>query len=103
MATAVMTNLLTIALEYIAQTYMTPVESENTRIRQNLARLHRKTLCYSKSEEMLKLSIIAVLKKVRYALCPMPYALCRIVPHLSEKGYRLVLYYLKYQKVPIPA
>ncbi len=22
-----------------------------------------------------------------YALCPMPYALCRIVPHLSEKGY----------------
>jgi len=35
---------------------------------------------------------IAVLKKVRYALCPMPYALCpmpygRRVPHLSEKGY----------------
>jgi hypothetical protein len=29
----------------------------------------------------------AVLKKVRYALCPMPYALCPIVPHLSEKGY----------------
>jgi len=28
---------------------------------------------------------IAVLKKVRYALCPMPYA--RRVPHLSEKGY----------------
>jgi insertion element IS1 protein InsB len=86
MATAVMTNLLTIASEYIAQTYMTPVESENTRIRQNLARLHRKTLCYSKSEEMLKLSIVAVLKKVRYALCPMPtdaYALCQIVPHLS--------------------
>ncbi|MEG4960553.1 MULTISPECIES: AAA-like domain-containing protein [unclassified Microcoleus] len=22
-----------------------------------------------------------------YALCPIPYALCRIVPHLSEKGY----------------
>ncbi|PHX57216.1 hypothetical protein CP500_001480 [Tychonema bourrellyi FEM_GT703] len=35
---------------------------------------------------------IAVLEKVRYALCPMPYALCpmpyaRSVPHLSEKGY----------------
>jgi len=37
---------------------------------------------------------IAVLKKVRYALCPMPYALCPmpyalcpVVPHLSEKGY----------------
>ena len=24
-----------------------------------------------------------------YALCPMPYALGRIVPHLSEKGYSL--------------
>jgi hypothetical protein len=22
-----------------------------------------------------------------YALCPMPYALCPVVPHLSEKGY----------------
>ena len=35
---------------------------------------------------------IAVLKKVRYALCPMPYALCpmpyaRRVPHVTEKGY----------------
>jgi uncharacterized cupredoxin-like copper-binding protein len=42
---------------------------------------------------------IAVLKKVRYALCPMPYAhgglcpmpteayaLCPVVPHLCEKG-----------------
>jgi hypothetical protein len=39
----------------------------------------------------------AVLKKVRYALCPMPYALCPmpyalcpIVPYLSEKGYILL-------------
>ena len=44
---------------------------------------------------------IAVLKKVRYAQCPMPYALCPmpyalcpmlnalcpIVPHVTEKGY----------------
>jgi hypothetical protein len=22
-----------------------------------------------------------------YALCPMPYALCPVVPHVSEKGY----------------
>jgi hypothetical protein len=22
-----------------------------------------------------------------YALCPMPYALSTVVPHLSEKGY----------------
>jgi hypothetical protein len=35
---------------------------------------------------------IAVLTKVRYALCPIPYALCpmpyaRRVPHVTEKGY----------------
>jgi len=41
---------------------------------------------------------IAVLKKVRYALCPMPYALCpmpyaRRVPHVTEKGYRTHLGY----------
>ncbi len=33
---------------------MTPVEGENTRLRHYLARLHRKTLCYSKSVEMLR-------------------------------------------------
>ncbi|MEM8832721.1 MAG: IS1 family transposase, partial [Cyanobacteria bacterium P01_G01_bin.19] len=37
-----------------------------------LARLHRKTLCYSKSEKMLKHSI------------------------------RLLIYYLKFEDVPIP-
>jgi transposase len=35
-----------------------------------------------------EIEVIAVLKKVRYALCPMPYALCPVVPHLSEKGYK---------------
>jgi hypothetical protein len=34
---------------------------------------------------------IAVIKKVRYALCPMPYALCPIVPHVTEKGYTIRL------------
>ncbi|WP_293111866.1 IS1 family transposase [Moorena sp. SIO4G3] len=47
------------------------IESENTRLRHYLARLHRKTLCYSKSEEMLQLSI------------------------------RLLIYYLKYHKIPL--
>ncbi len=36
---------------------MTRVEGENTRLRYYLARLHRKTLCYSKSLTMLKYSI----------------------------------------------
>lgn len=32
----------------VSKTYMTRVEGENTRLRHYLARLHRKTLCYSK-------------------------------------------------------
>jgi insertion element IS1 protein InsB len=56
----------------VSKPYMTPVEGENTRLRHYLARLHRKTLCYSKSVEMLKISI------------------------------KLVLYYLKHQAVPLP-
>ena len=31
----------------VNKTYMTRVEGENTRLRHYLARLHRKTLCYS--------------------------------------------------------
>ena len=41
----------------VSKTYMTRVEGENTRLRHYLARLHRKTLCYSKSKEMLQISI----------------------------------------------
>ena len=48
----------------VSKTYMTRVEGENTRLRHYLARLHRKTLCYSKSLEMLKYSI----KLLRYYL-----------------------------------
>ena len=41
----------------VKKTYMTRVEGENTRLRHYLARLHCRTLCYSKSEEILKLSV----------------------------------------------
>ena len=58
--------------QIISKTYMTRVEGENTRLRHYLARLHRKTLCYSKSVEMLKHSI------------------------------RLLIHYLKFWDVPIP-
>jgi IS1 family transposase/transposase-like protein len=57
----------------LPKTQMTRVEGENTRVRHYLARLHRATLCYSKSKEMLKYSI------------------------------RLLMYYLRFKKVPIPA
>ena len=55
----------------ISKTYMTRVEGENTRLRHYLARLHRKTLCYSKPVDMLKHSI------------------------------RLLLHYLKYREIPV--
>ncbi len=59
--------------QIVSKTYMTRVEGENTRLRHYLARLHRKTLCYSKSLVMLKHSI------------------------------RLLIHYLKFWDVPVPA
>ncbi len=41
----------------ISKTGMTQVEGQNTRLRHYLARLKRKSLCYSKSEEMLNFSL----------------------------------------------
>ena len=55
----------------VSKTAMTRVEGENCRLRHYLARLHRKTLCYSKSVEMLNCSV------------------------------RLLIYYLKYQQIPL--
>ncbi len=41
----------------VSKTAMTRVEGENCRLRHYLARLHRKSLCYSKSVEMLAVSV----------------------------------------------
>ncbi len=49
---------------------MTRVENENTRLRHYLARLHRKTLCYSKSEQMLRYSIKLLLHYLKYQVVP---------------------------------
>ena len=54
----------------VSKTYMTRVEGENTRLRHYLARLHRKTLCYSKSLEMLKHSIRLLLYYLRFKSLP---------------------------------
>lgn len=59
--------------QIVSKTDMTRVEAEHTRLRHYLARLHRKTLCYSKAEEMLRHSI------------------------------RLLLHYLKFWDVPVPS
>jgi IS1 family transposase len=51
---------------------MTRVEGENTRLRHYLARLHRQTLCYSKTEEMLRLSIKLLLPYLKDGVVPLP-------------------------------
>lgn len=55
----------------VGKTVMTRVEGENCLLRHYLARLHRKTLCYSKSVEMLEISV------------------------------RLLIYYLKHGDIPV--
>jgi len=57
--------------QIVNKTYMTRVEGENTRLRHYLARLHRKTLCYSKSENMLKYSIRLLLHYLKFHTLPL--------------------------------
>ena len=54
----------------VSKTYMTRVEGENTRVSHYLARLKRKTLCYSKSLEMLEFSIKLLLHYLKYKTVP---------------------------------
>lgn len=56
--------------QIVSKIYMTRVEGENTRLRHYLARLHRKTLCYSKSVEMLKYSVRLLLHYLKYRSIP---------------------------------
>jgi len=60
--------------QIISKTYMTRVEGEKTRLRHYLARLHRKTLCYSKSEEMLRYSIKLLIHYLKFGDVPTPYS-----------------------------
>ena len=59
----------------VCKTYMTRVEGENTRLRHDLARLKRKTLCYSKSEQMLKHSIRLLIHYLKFNNVPGPYSI----------------------------
>lgn len=56
--------------QIVSKTYMTRVEGENTRLRDYLARLHRKTLCYSISVDMLKYSICLLLHYLKHKEIP---------------------------------
>jgi insertion element IS1 protein InsB len=59
--------------QIVSKTYMTRVEGENTRLRHYLARLHRKTLCYSKSVEMLANSIRLLQHYLKFKDVPVPF------------------------------
>ena len=59
--------------QIVCKTYMTRVEGENTRLRHYLARLKRKTLCYSKSLEMLEHSIKLLIHYLKFRDVPIPY------------------------------
>ncbi|MBV9386767.1 MAG: IS1 family transposase [Chroococcidiopsidaceae cyanobacterium CP_BM_ER_R8_30] len=52
------------------KTKMIRVEGENTRLRHYLARLHRATLCYSKSVEMLRCSVRLLMHYLRFKTIP---------------------------------
>ncbi len=56
----------------LPKTQMTRVEGENTRLRHYLARLHRATLCYSKSTQMLKYSVRLLMHYLRFKQVPLP-------------------------------
>jgi insertion element IS1 protein InsB len=63
--------------QIVSKTYMTRVEGENTRLRHYLARLHRKTLCYSKAVTMLAHSIRLLQHYLKFNDVPVPY---RFIP-----------------------
>ncbi len=56
----------------LPKTQLTRVKGENTRLRHYLARLHRSTLCYSKSIQMLKYSVRLLMHYLRFKRVPLP-------------------------------
>jgi insertion element IS1 protein InsB len=53
---------------------MTRVEGENIRLRHYLARLHRKTLCYSKCVQMLENSLKLLIHYLKFKNVLVPVA-----------------------------
>jgi hypothetical protein len=68
--------------QIISKTYMTRVEGENTRLRHYLGRLKPKTLCYSKSEQMLRHSLQLLIHYLKFGDVPIPYQ--------NQKNYLVV-------------
>ena len=57
-------NFIPHTKHYTGKTFTTQIESLNCRLRHYLARLHRKTLCYSKSKTMLEVSLKLLIHKL---------------------------------------
>ena len=57
-------NLIPHAKHYVGKTFPTQIESLNCRLRHYLAKLHPKTLCYSKSKPMLEVSLKLLIHKL---------------------------------------
>ena len=74
----------------MSKTYVTRVEGENTRLRHYLARLHRKTLCYSKSVEMLAHSIRLLIHYLKFGDVPVPHPAQPFIPLFSNAGIALI-------------
>ena len=60
-------HLIPTALHHQGRTFTTQIESLNCRLRHYLARLHRRTLCYSKSKRMLEISLKLLIHKLNNA------------------------------------
>ena len=56
-------HLIPAALHHQGKTFTTQIESLNCRLRHYLARLHRRTLCYSKSKRILQISLKLIIHK----------------------------------------
>ena len=60
-------NLIPTALHPQGKTFTTQIESLNCRFRHYLARLHCRTLCYSKFKKMLEISLKLLIHKLNNA------------------------------------
>ena len=60
-------QLISTALHHQGKTFTTQIKSLSYRLRHYLARLHRRTLCYSKSKRMLEISLKLLIHKLNNA------------------------------------
>mgnify|MGYP003313047507 CR=1 FL=1 len=60
-------HLIPLVFHHQRKRFTTQIELLNCRLRHYLARLHRRTLCYSKSKRMLEISLTLLIHKLNNA------------------------------------